>query len=181
MKVEMRNLVLGIIAVICVQFAFVNYMELQAPLDVAVAPVFSEPTPPAHVDLAWIEELNMSARAPVEKESIALNETRRSIDSDRILEPRFNGDPERPATLRAARPRLSPPAKTPAERFPDHSRTAPAGGFETVVISYNRAPENPICTTYDPPKTRKRSYIARAAPIVKKPWEWMKAVGSKLY
>ena len=74
--------------------------------------------------------------------------------------------------------------------FPEPAEAAP-GDFETVVISYNRPAV--IQASYDPapvisdcekpvaPRTKKRSYFAKAAPVVKKPWEVMKSIASKLY
>jgi hypothetical protein len=56
----------------------------------------------------------------------------------------------------------------------------PNPDFETVVIRYNRNPNASNCDTPDIPKVKKRSYLAKAAPVIKKPWGWLKALGSKL-
>lgn len=176
----MRKLVLGIIAVVCVQFAFVIYTQLQLPLDLAIEPVFNDLSM-ADNDLTWTEELDRYGMTVPEPERSAVrNATLLPMKTEsaprvtesiasiaRVGKPRFT----RPRAFRPARPTI-------------HFRPAPqaaASDFETVVISYNRAPVFPDCIRYYSPKPRKRSYIARVLPVVKKPWGWMKSVGARLY
>ena len=179
----MRKLVLGIIAVVCVQFAFVNYMELQSPLELAIAPVFTAPTA-VNTDLSWIEELDRSPLTSPEPESVAAApvETRRRDEGsprNRSTQPVVNTD--RPEPFRTAQPSTDLSVRRNPAYLPARYESPAPGEFETVVISYNRSPEMSACDRFDTPKTKKRSYIAKAAPAVKKPWEWMKSVASKLY
>ena len=173
----MRKLVFGIIAVICVQFAFVNYLELQSPLDLAVGPVQTVP-PAADRDLRWIEELDRSAMLPPELEAPV---PAKLFDREVISRNEQNESPERPARSRSAEPRSVPQENRPATYFPVTTEDGASDGFESVVISYSRSPEVSDCDKYEAPKTKRRSLMARAIPAVKKPWEWVKTVGSKLY
>jgi hypothetical protein len=174
----MRKLVFGIIAVICVQFAFVNYMELQSPLDLAVAPVHTAPPAEANSDLGWIEELDRFALLPPEREaSVPPTESERTHATPKDENPSIY----RPVRLEARQPRQAPAEIRPEVYFPSATEGSAPESFETVVISYNRSPELSNCDKYDAPKTKRRSLMAKAIPAAKKPWEWMKSVGSKLY
>ena len=178
-KVKMRKLVLGIFAVVCVQFAFVIYTALQSPLDLAVGPIFSD-----MIADRTATDLDETPAAPVVDESE--NEGSGSEPSKK-LESRQPSHPERAEA--PERDQRSTDRTSPVEARPIRSdegfetlRTAAPNDFETVVISYDRSPEISECDKirYDAPQPKKRSYIAKAAPVVKKPWEWIKAVGSKL-
>ena len=173
----MRKLVFGIIAVVCVQFAFVNYMELQSPLDLALAPVYTGPST-VNGDLSWIEELDRYAMTPSEPEApVSDKEHEALIVSRDVKDTRI----DRPSRFRSAQRRSAPSVVRPASSLPAASDNPISGGFENVVISYNRPSETPNCGGYEAPRNKRRSYIAKAFPAVKKPWEWMKAIGSKLY
>jgi hypothetical protein len=173
----MRKLVFGIIAVLCVQFAFVNYMELQSPLDLAVAPVYTGP-PAVSSDLNWIEELDRFAVLPPERETKV---PAKVFERNFIARNEQDETVARPARFRSTEPGPMAPAKRPAIYFPATAEDRGADGFETVVISYNRASELSNCDKQEAPKAKRRSLLAKAIPAAKKPWEWMKTAGSKLY
>ena len=175
----MRKLILGILAVVCVQFAFVIYTALQSPMELAVGPVKSDPQmalsgpEPSEPDAA--EETVPEPAEPVPGDELeptaptpASIKPRRAVTPIRLEEPRF------------FRTRVEEPVRRSAEYFPaaSESRTQ-SGVFETVVISYDRSAAISDCYVEEVPKPRKRSYIAKAAPVIKKPWEWIKSIGSK--
>ena len=174
----MRKLVFGIIAVICVQFAFVNYMELQSPLDLAMGPEPMVPKVAIDRDLRWIEELDRSAMLPPEREAPL---PAKVFEQEVVFRNEQNETPERPGRFRFSESRPVTQAKRPAIYFPVATEDSVSDGFETVVISYNRSPELSNCDKYEAPKVKRRSFMAKAIPAAKKPWEWVKAVGSKLY
>lgn len=153
----MRKLVLGIIALLTVQFAFVTYMMvLQQPAVVELAVAPSRTDPPR-------------------------SELRGNVDSDNAVEVErevvASSAPEQPLVRRVAT--TARPSKRPA--FPPASRVASSGTeFKTVVIRYNRDPDRFNCDTPDLHRSKKRSYLAKATPVVKKPLDWIKAIGSKL-
>jgi hypothetical protein len=178
----MRKLVLGIIALISVQFAFVTYMMvLQSPMELTDA------TPPTqqvrhNPYLARIEHFT-SSNEVVPGPEVALPATEPQLTHIyRVAEQIV---PERSARRYH---RLVSHVSKPA--FPAPSRFAAPVEFENVVISYTRNSkpfdcpnhETPITNTLEAPKVKlkKRSYLAKASPVIKKPWEWIKTVASKL-
>ena len=179
----MRKLVLGIIAVVCVQFAFVIFMNLQAPLDLAAGPITPDPSA-NETDLGWIDELDRTVHHRSELVP-TLNTTERNVRA------------QAPPTRRTSSPVLPRPSQkrngAVAKKyiyFPEPEEASPSD-FETVVISYNRpafisarderAPQVSDCEKVAAPTVKKRSYFSKAAPVVKKPWEVMKSIASKLY
>ena len=173
----MRKLVLGIIAVVCVQFAFVIYTQLQSPLDLAAVSEFT-PSPSVNMDPSWLVELDRSGLPAPEPAARPVRvEPQRSIEfapAPRVTEPAYL-----PAEPRLARHLGDRSFRRTKAYFTDPPEAAP-GDFETVVISYNRASEFADCDRFDPPKAKKRSVIPRAA-VIKKPVEWVRSLATKLY
>ena len=173
----MRKLVLGIIVVVCVQFAFVIYMQLQSPLDVTGVPVFPS-SPVVNTDLSWLEELDRSGLTVPEPDApVTRVEPQRSVGFDPSS--RVADSVDRPGVTRIAQSPGDRPLKRVKAFFPAPPVAAPSD-FETVVISYGRAPRFADCDRFDPPKPRKRSYIARAQ-VIKKPVVWVRSLAMKLY
>ena len=175
----MRKLIFGIFAVVCVQFAFVIYTALQSPVEVAVGPIYMEP-PAEYV----ADDLQESADPQVAVEEDTKDP---SVEPSREIElPQRRPSERSTSSARTAgpvdpTPRIEANPGRVAEQF-TAERPYTTGDFETVVISYNRDPEVSNCDKdkFEPPQPKKRSYIAKAAPVVKKPWEWIKSIGSKL-
>ncbi len=178
----MRKLVLGIIALISVQFAFVTYMMvLQSPMDLTdeTAPMRQIRRNPY---LARIEHFTSSNEVVPQIEVAPPANEPQLAHTFRVAE---HALPERAARRYH---RLTGRVFKPA--FPAPSRSASPVKFENVVISYNRTTRPFDCPAHDTPstdmdetpkmKTKKRSYLAKAAPVIKKPWEWIKTVASKL-
>lgn len=169
----MRKLVLGILALISVQFAFVTYtMVLQSPTELTGA---TPPTQvvPRKVRFAPIDHFTGSSELkPLPEVAVPRMQTAHP-HLRRVGE---HITPERTARLERSSVSIEPRpafARTP-------STAAASTEFENVVISYNRNPKLPDCATPSPSKTKKRSYLAKASPVIKKPWEWIKTVASKL-
>lgn len=175
----MRKLVLGIIAVVCVQFAFVMFTNLRLPLEVSVAPVPASPLR-SDPDLSWMDNLSESAVPPSEfLAAIAPQEHTRL----KVLAPRtaFSRSPARrvPGSARIKNSEL-------ASFLPP--RPASPGDFQSIVIRYNREESLPNCDGLQTLQTKTQTeasrpvpYVAKSKPFIKKPWEWIKAVGSRLY
>ncbi len=169
---KMRKLVLGIIFLISVQFAFVTYMMVQQfPVQLAEAPIQTEPSPNTSHPVQ-IPEVNNSPEIRTEPETAAPGLGPRHTNRGRQISivPERAARVEKPTLIHVSKPAFKP---TP-------SRTAAPVEFENVVIRYNRDPDSSDCEVREIPKTKKRSYVAKAVPVLKKPWEWMKAIGSKL-
>ena len=175
----MRKLILGIFAVVCVQFAFVIYTALQSPLDVAVGPIFSD-VMPDHTAADIAEPPAAPIADELESDSSGAEPSRKRESP----EPYRPARPEAPSITRSMNDRASRPEVRSNRSYDEFATLRPAApsDFETVVIGYNRSPEISECdkVRYDVPQPKKRSYIAKVAPVIKKPWDWIKVAGSKL-
>lgn len=177
----MRKLVLGILALISVQFAFVTYMMvLQSPTQLANAPVQIEPRP-VNPDPVRVPETAIPPEILPEREVAASRlEPRHTLPQRHV-----SSLPEQAArvnntyTTRVSMPAFERVPSGPAFQPAPPRASAPVA-FENVVIRYDRNAATSDCETREIPKAKKRSYLAKASPVVKKPWEWIKAIGSKL-
>jgi len=168
----MRKLVLGIIALIAVQFAFVTYtILLKSSAELVDDLAMAQPVP-YMPDLVKIDPLVDSTGLVTEPETVI-----RPVEPDNPKTNRIVPTvPERTAKRQG-----SPETRGSKAAFvPAPADTASPGDFESVVIRYNRNPSVSDCESRDAPKTKKRSYLAKAGPVIKKPWDWLKAIGSKL-
>ena len=165
----MRKLVLGIIALLSVQFAFVTYMMvLQQSSNPTAKPVSME-NPPAVREIAKNTIDNDAIERPQPEAAITQPVRRVPEKGGAANVPRQTSHARRTALIsrRPAHPPLSVP--TPADT-----------DFKNVVIRYNRNPDLFDCDTPGIQKAKKRSFMVKAAPVIKKPWVWMRALGSKL-
>ena len=176
----MRKLILGILAVFCVQFAFVIFTTLQSPLDVAVAPIYSDPKTeiPNFEPAETVVADDIDSALPVPGDAAAASDEPTAADERFAARPRSSRPAARPVAIETEQTRIQTPENRPARYFTDNSESV-GGAYETVVISYDRSSAISDCQMNEIPKAKKRSYIAKAAPVIKKPWEWIKAVGSK--
>src|SRR5215203_6287227 len=159
----MRKLILGIIAVVCVQFAFVMYMQLQSPLDLAGAPDQPE-FPIVNADLSWVREFDGYAVAlPGPEVDQNASERHRNGVSAATSDTARNDRFERSERTRKLRPRIERPARKDSRYFsPNNERWNPVE-FETVVISYNRSPEQSPCDRPNVARFRKRRPVTHVA------------------
>lgn len=166
----MSKLVLGIIAVGLLQVAFVAYTHLEQPLTVAMLP--EQPEAGAEVVPSLIPE------TPVSRST---NDTEPAVTPTKARFSREETSDSRDQVLASRTSTNSRAVDAGRVAAFDRERTARPGDFSTVVISYsgNRA-ESPACDIPSAPKPKNRSLMAKAAPVVKKPWEFIKAIGSKL-
>ena len=170
---KMRKLVLGIVTAVCVQLLFVGYNMLRTPVELATAPVQMEPRPAPPAPVSVDNPENTAAVTPEPK-----------IVASRRIEPKHTqirrsvaNPPVQTAVLGARS--VTPVSKPRFSRF--QSDTTRPAEFESVVIRYNRNPADlSDCEPADISKPKKRSYLAKALPVIKKPWGWLKALGSKL-
>lgn len=166
----MSKLVLGIIAVGLLQVAFVAYTHLEQPLTVAMLP--EQPEARADVLPSLITE------TPVSR---ATNDFEREATPTKARYSWEESQDTRDQVL-ASKPTTKPRAVDAGSITGfERERSARSGDFSTVVISYTGSrTESPVCDTPSTQKPKNRSLMAKAAPVVKKPWEFIKAIGSKL-
>ena len=180
----MRKLILGIIALVCLDIGFVAYTsaDLQADLAVKKSPVPA----PADVSIDSTAAPGPSAAGnTIDPSDVAAVKA----ESDDISNIRKSGrsSTERRMPVVKARPRMkervltarNQPLFTPIVFYvPRHSAVA---SKRTVAIKDTRDLKPAVekqFTRYTP-KTENRSLVARVWPVIKKPYEWIKVIGSK--
>lgn len=167
----MKKQVVAIIAVALVQGVFVGYTMLQSPLSATIAPVLNA-SPFAPIDLADLEIPDPLTAPAAESAADATPSNQR-----RVIKTRFaarKGIYARTATPRTTFGKLSAAAthrpKEATPKFP----------FETIVIRYNGRPEPSETFVADAHEPKKRSQLAKVGRVLKMPWKWVSAIGSKL-
>jgi hypothetical protein len=178
----MRKLVLGIIALVAVQFAFVTYTMLLKSSDRLMGDLAVSQPVPTNPELGKIDRVADSTGIVTEPKIVvsSLEPPKSKTNRHAAIVPERTAKLEASSATRTWKPAFKPgPLDTASPR-----------DFESVVIRYNRKPSVSDCESrnepkpnkrsYDVPKPKKRSYIAKAGPVIKKPWEWLKAIGSKL-
>ena len=176
----MGKLVFGILAVVCVQFAFVAYTMLQSPLELALGPVNAGARPEI-ADARQFDEIEYYGVFEPEIEDVEVRRAPRvTVDRDLAAErpapavKRFRSE-----SFSEPSPAFNTSPRQLAAKYSNTPRAALPSDFKTVVIRYDDSSRISDCDKISAPKPRKRSFAAKAAPVIKKPWEWMKTVASK--
>jgi hypothetical protein len=163
----MKKLILAIFAVMCMQLAFVYFTALQSHMDLAVATPPVIPSPPIRP-----AAVNNNVATPIEPEiaeqaapSAVRSSTRRTK-----LDESSESKTATPVHERRVHVKLRHTDPRPARQ----------DDFQSVVISYKGEAGRTNCDPEVIEKPKKRSYLAKASPVVKAPWRFLKAVGSKL-
>lgn len=156
----MRKLVLGIIAIGLAQFAFINYLGLDDPTELAAAP--------ADTRYAAENELSQPAEEYVSDTvtdgPAAEDEIYPDIEPEAEMAPRLHSAGQR--RLRSARHGNVRPA---ARR--DLVRESSDADFQTVVIRYHTGAKRSDCGSEDIARPRNRSLTAESTPVVNRPWQ----------
>jgi len=175
----MKKPILGIIAVFCAQLAFIGYTFLDRPIDTAsVSPVAKFSTPTAAFDP---DDTIMVVRS----------------GGPEIAQPEIMRAAANPTATVAKRSGTAP-RKNYFERSPDFVAIQ-----KPVVITYRTGTpivfrsEYPIEATPSPqaddrgytasteiyrakPYKEKKSFASKTLPVLKKPYDWLKTIASKL-
>lgn len=180
----MGKLILAIIAVACLQIAFVVYSAIDSPAGfTAVVP---DPNlDDRGLDLASISEPEQAGE-PTLPEAVAEASPLgpRPAGTINLAADRRQSASEKPqgtAIKRVRRPRRTDRSR-PSQMYASHDRrqTDSGKGFTDTVILYDRSGALTDDRAANIPRTRKRSFIAKTTPILKKPWELIKGIASKL-
>ena len=162
----MRKLILGIVAVLCVQIMFQTFMAVDRSDADRRAMIASGPlvgpiadAGDATADIAEPTEHNEVAPMYADSRTVS-----RRLGSKNIRPRQAPGSRVLPGTL--------DPVTITAASAPK----PPAPGSNALQTSSNVV----HLVTRDAPKFQKRSLIARALPVIKKPYDWLKAVASRL-
>ena len=177
----MGKLVLGIIAVTFLQIAFFVYIAIYGPTDKAVLPVrmdraaIAEPVQRPNAPVAT----SSSKTAPIEPAAARVTRITRTPSNSKQVNkipviPVRRSDP--PAPHRDHTDTLVVMAREPFEAI---AKNMVAKRYEVIVTDYPRKyPEKRLSSV---PREKKRPFLARTLPsLVKKPWRWIKSLGSKL-
>lgn len=167
----MKKLIFAIVLVGIIQFAFVVYTQLQAPLNLDVASVQFDAAPFTPSPVSMVDAAPTYEPATISDHTDLRSASRHSgANASAIKRPKMANNEL------AAKAYSSKPDRTNFA-LPKPARSADP---ITVMVSYNETRKNTDCVDPEDKTRPKRSFIAKAAPVVKKPWEWMKALGSKL-
>jgi hypothetical protein len=179
-KVKPWILILGIVAVIGLDLAFTSLINIENFHTVALDTIGINST---HVDpLPLIVDNSVESTLPDDKVSEAPPVVRRRINikASNAADPRRNivgpvstSGTERllPRVVAASQPRQQAPA-TPGT---DRAISYPYMG-STYFVKVSRGLDT---RTMSVTKDKKNSFASKALPVIKKPWQWMKALASK--
>jgi hypothetical protein len=174
----MGKLILAIIAVACLQVAFVVYVISDSPLSfIAVVP---DPNPDGRsLDLASVNEPEPSDAASTPAIVPSLPAPRLARTTILAAERR---QPVTESKAKRIRSPHQPNRVRPAETYVSRARPDAdlRKGFTSTVILYNRDGALTADRTVKIKRDEKRSLMAKAAPILKKPWDLIKGIASKL-
>jgi hypothetical protein len=153
---------------------------LQSPLELALGPVNSGSRPEI-ADARQFDEIEYYGVFEPEIEDVDVRRAPRvSVDRDLVayrpapVVKRFRSE-----AFSERRPVFNTSPRQLTAKYSNTPRAASPSDFKTVVIRYDDSSRIPDCDKFATPKPRKRSFAAKAAPVIKKPWEWMKTVASK--
>jgi len=185
----MRNLVLGIIALICLDIGFVYYTSVGLQRDLTVN---KAPTPEQTATAAAPSDIsnNLTAASGPSADNTAGPTDIAGVkaDSEEVLNDRgVRPSMQRRASGVKARQRSNEYRSAARTKVifatvifyvPRHSTTA----TERVVYVKNTRELNPAAEKQfvrTAPKSENRSLVARVWPVIKKPYDWIKVLGSK--
>ena len=167
----MRKLVLGIIALVAVQFAFVTYTMLhKSSPDVIESRAIPQPVL-NNPEIIKIDETSTAASVRTEPGGVAvpIYHRDRKKNLTRIVRERT------PNRQLFSRIRTWKPAFARAT-----SNAVSPASFAPIVIRYNRMPDAPDCEPREVLKPKKPIYTEKSTPVKRKPWWWLKAIASRL-
>lgn len=161
----MKGPILGILTIFFLQLGFVAYQGAEATLNLAYTPINPIRSPRLAVaDLNEIDDLDTTV------ETI-------SGSRDDISEPGISARPSTAAFARRTNKKIRPTFE------PD--RQASSDVFTATVITYRKPAESRIKSEPKPvelpgplPESPKRSFLSKTAGVIKKPYKWIKSVGS---
>ena len=163
----MRKLILGIAAVFCAQIAFQLFVAIDDYRARSYSVQLAGPAEDESIEIALsddgaIEQVSETGSGPDKARTVAQRPVRRNIASQRIT---FT--PVRTSSIAGLGTTVIViPQPSPTERAPLVTPREPRSGYAV--------------TTKEISRPRKRSFFAKALPILKKPYELLKLVGSKL-
>ena len=153
--------ILGIIAVFCLQLGFTAYNAIDRPIEMLVA---VNAIPVGALSVADVTDLSVS------------------YDEGEVAATTRNIRPAL-ATFASAKKAFSVSAAHEPDRAPQ--LVASNKPFETVTIKYSRAgaigsDSEKFKPTNALPQQEKRSLVAKSVAVIKKPYDWLKALGSRM-
>jgi hypothetical protein len=180
----MGKLVVGIIAVIFFQIAFIAYMKSDGPADTATRPPVNTNTDDTNVYLGKMDDRNEVAvpAAPETSSVDSQNGLRREKVRNfaAISSRRERDEPARRSEKQNSRPstRVYLPQPSKPYVFARPGSRVQQQSFGRMVVE--RRSELSDNQTKNIPKTKKSSYLAKSLSVLKKPLDWTKWLASRL-
>ena len=187
----MRKLILGIIAVICLDIGFNAYVRSDHPAETITTAGNDEVYQSNSVGRLVDERIETTSRPEVGPAEVITEKraTAHSGDRERIKynSSRIDGRQKESVqmSLRSDKKDRRRPAGVNNRRQPDHyAQLKPVEIRFKKVNSNTNLSENksnvPNSAKEDGPRSDSKSFVARALPILKKPYDWLKALGAKM-
>ena len=177
--VIMKRLVLAIIVVFCMQLGFIAYTVIDRPIEtlVSINEVPNGLNPFADIaDIPNVDEVLEAEPNITERD----NETSVVSAPSKRLSRQAN-----PAPLAASKSIPNVPALRTVNRRPqtivlqNPSKTVLVTDY-SQAMSISRNSEIYQLSAQIAPKSKKRSFLSKSFSVIKKPYDWMKALGSKI-
>lgn len=170
-ETHMKRRVLGIIAVFCLQLAFVGYTVIDSPIETAVAvnEVGGAPLTPAP-NIAD-DEFFAEYTPPADDEIAVVNGERGANKRAAVVSQVSYKRAARPPASRNVDAYQFTAVKTTVDRrtrteYPQ--ATAPDGESKSYQLSARH-------------RSGKRSFLSKSVSVIKKPYDWLKALGSRMH
>ena len=193
----MGKFVLGIIAVTLLQIAFLVYLAKDSPAGQSVATIGNSSAPLIRPSDNSDQEVTRSASVAVDIPTPAEGESKRTTLPRERRSKTSAESSTRVSQRHRAKMQVDTAARVrshyPSDQIISSGRHSPAvpRGHTMVLVdnlplakSYSRSQTPSVVRrdveSFEIEKPRKRSYLAKAFRVVKKPWDWAKSLGSKL-
>ena len=185
----MRNLIIGIIAVIVLDIGFVNYVKNDNAADITSAVDNTEmnlafdsasdltETP----ELAESEPLDATTETGSTRPEIAaVNIPERRMGRTKFGMRPAKKDRRRPNRLNSYQSLDLYALLKPVEIEIPNAESRIKVRKEPIEIIVDRPADISEHPAKDTPKPDNKSFVAIVLPVIKKPWDWIRAIGSKL-
>jgi hypothetical protein len=165
----MRNLIIGIVSILCLQISYQVFLAVDR-----TSENYNAMSPVDTIEVEGRELASLTDPVPAPYSVVPV----RSVPTSRRVaaEPVKRALPDQRSNVMAVkRPR---PKSVNVETI-DHFAVKTAYARDLPQAPNARIRPSEVVSTHVEPKEN-RSFFAKALPVIKKPYDWMKAIGSKL-
>ena len=183
-KIKTWLLIVGIVAVVGLDLAFTTLIDIEKAPDVAIGVVSKKvnsmtlpsPTIDDSLEPASAGNDDTNKDRPTEPHRTNLNPSNvKAPPQDIIVKPASRSETDRKQVEAPAVLQSQP------QKYPRPSSVNRSVKYQYANGSYFvRITDGLDVRSMDRTKDKKKSFVSKALPVIKKPWQWMKALVSKL-